>query len=79
METRCHEFFDCPKKKCVMFKAKEKGTCWEHDPRQTPCAKIFIDGTVKMQDKIVFCKNCSYYLLVNNASKVQSHFKFHTA
>lgn len=77
MKTKCYEFFGCPKQGCLMFDEKEERNCWELEPAQTQCTNIFIKGSVKMKDKMVFCKNCVYFLLANEATNVASDFKFH--
>lgn len=32
MASKCHEFFECKKKECVMFNEDEERNCWDIEP-----------------------------------------------
>jgi hypothetical protein len=60
MSIDCHEFFGCKKRKCAKFKEGEERNCWDIDPTLTPCTDM-LGESIKMEDKIIFCKNCLFY------------------
>ena len=76
MSTKCYDLFGCKKQECIMFDEGEKRDCWDVEPTLTPCTKIFKDS-IKMQDKIVFCKNCLFYELVNKSIHTEFNFTLH--
>jgi hypothetical protein len=60
MRTKCHEFFGCKKSECAIFNGNAEDNCWELEPELTPCIDMS-SGPIKLEEKIVFCKNCLYY------------------
>ncbi len=77
METKCHDFFECTKQNCAMFKNEEK-SCWEIEPELTLCTSVFVRGEVKLKNKLVFCKNRLFYQLANVSKHVEPNIKFHS-
>ena len=61
MTIKCHEFFDCKKKECRMFKEDEERNCWDIEPTSTSCTNMLPDSATK-ENKIFHCHNCTYYL-----------------
>jgi len=68
MTVRCHDFFSCKKSECAMFKEGEKRNCWEIEPALTPCINNVTEGSLEMQYKLSYCKNCLYYEHVKRAN-----------
>lgn len=60
-----------------MFDEKEQRRCWEIEPKLTQCTNMFVTGAVKLKDKMLFCKNCIFYQLANEATNVESNIRFH--
>ncbi|MBU0480326.1 MAG: hypothetical protein KKG47_04420 [Proteobacteria bacterium] len=63
MTVKCHDFFGCKEERCIMFTEEEK-SCWEVDPVLTPCIAKSAEP-INMENKIVFCKNCLYFLYLH--------------
>ena len=57
---KCHEYFGCKKRACIMFNAGEKRNCWDVEPGLNRCTDTFANA-IKMKNKMVFCKNCLFY------------------
>lgn len=74
MVLQCHEFFECTKHECIMFKEGEERNCWEVEPTLTSCGKLFKEN-IKMSSKIVYCRNCSFYKHVNKNPEDRFSFK----
>ena len=64
MTVKCHEFFGCKKSECGMFNENVEKNCWELEPALTPCIASN-SKPLKIEDKLVFCKNCLYYEYAN--------------
>ena len=67
---KCHEFFECKKTDCIMFKEKETRFCWEIDPGLTPCINHVVDGLEEMKDKLSYCRDCLYYGYTANGEEL---------
>ena len=76
MLTKCHDFFGCEKHECVMFEEDKERNCWDVEPSLTPCTGTF-ENSIKMEDKIVFCKNCLFYEHINKTTHNMFTFKVH--
>ena len=74
MDVQCHEFFECTKKECIMFEDGEERNCWDVKPILTHCNFIFTES-IEMKNKIVFCRNCSFYKHVNKNPHDKFSFK----
>ena len=69
MTIKCHEFFGCKSKhQCPMSKENDERNCWEVEPAETPCTNM-LENLVKMEEKMVFCKNCLFYEHMNKTTK----------
>lgn len=68
MTIKCHEFFGCKKQKCAIFNEGEERNCWDIDPTLTPCTDSLGEGSIKVEEKIFFCKNCLFYEYANDMS-----------
>ena len=69
MDIKCHEFFGCNKKECPIFNEEEERNCWDIEPALTPCTEDVYGKAIKMEDKIVFCRNCLFYEHVNKSEQ----------
>ena len=76
MDIKCHDFLECDKQGCIMFKEGEERNCWDVEPDLTLCSDMF-EKSVKLKDKIIFCKNCLFYEHVNKTTHVRFGFKVH--
>ena len=66
MSSKCHDYLGCKETECLMFNDEEKRNCWDIDPTLTPCTDTVL-GPLRMEDKIVFCRNCLFYGHVNKS------------
>lgn len=71
MNPKCHEFFGCKNLDCAMFVKREKRNCWDVEIASTPFVK-FGAGILAKETKISFCKNCLYYLHIDNSKERSS-------
>jgi hypothetical protein len=61
----CYEYLGCTKKRCVMFKIKDRIPCWEVEG--TLCSHEGIEVLLKKIDKkIDACVYCIYYQSFHN-------------